>query len=112
MRAGMIEFSNIVSGYGFVTVNGPEFLNAVTPHIENAGAEWSSEPLMQRGPVIVTVQVGKSIVEVGKGVRSVDHYRYAVRMSHIANGAHRQNVPGDVHHMRYHQQPGFLRQRV
>ena len=89
MRAGMIEFPNIASGYAFVTINGPELLNAVAPYIENYGAEWRSEPLVERGPVIVTVQVRKPIIEMGEGVRSVDHYRYAMRVRHIANGAHR-----------------------
>src|ERR1700728_909131 len=112
MRAGMVEFSNIAAGYAFVTINRPEFLNAVAPHIKNSGAEWCGEPLMERGPVIVTAQVRNSILEVGEGVRSVDHYRNAMRVSHIANGAHRQDVPGDVHHVGYHQQSRLLRQGV
>src|SRR6202521_2499820 len=112
MRAGMIEFSNIACGYALVAINGPELLNSVAPHIENSSAEWCGEPLVERGPVIVTMQVGKSIIEVREGVRSVDHYRYAMRVSHVANGAHRQDVPGDVHHVGYHQQSRLRRQRV
>src|SRR5258708_39324897 len=102
MRAGMIEFSNIAGGYAVVAINGPELLNAVPLHIQNSGAEWCSEPLVERGPVVVTVQVGNSIVEVGEGVRSVDHYLHATRVSHVANGADRQDVPSDVYHVGYH----------
>src|SRR5580704_10837328 len=112
MRAGVIEFSNIAGGYAFVTINGPELLNAVASYIQNSGAERCSEPLMERGAVVVAVQVGNSIIEVGEGVRGVDHDRYATRVSHIANGADRQDVPGDVHHVGYHQQSRLLRQRV
>src|ERR1700728_411168 len=112
MRAGMLEFPIIAGGSACAAINGPELLNAVAPHIENSSTEGCSEPLVERSAVIVTVQVRKSIIELAEGVRGVDHHRYATRVSHIANGAHWQDVPGDVHHVGYHQQTRLSRQRV
>src|ERR1700723_487616 len=112
MRAGMVEFSNIAGGYAFVAINGPELLNAVAPHIENSSTEGCSEPLVERSAVIVTVQVRKSIMKVAEGVGGLDHPRFAALLSHNRNGAPWQDVPGDVHHVGYHQQSRLSRQRV
>jgi hypothetical protein len=42
---------------------------------------------------------------VGKGVRAVDEHVHAARVRHVRDLPHRQDVSGDVDHVRHHQQP-------
>ena len=49
---------------------------------------------------------------MGKGVRAVHHDVHTARMRHVADGANRKDLPGDVHHVWHQQQTRLRRDRV
>ena len=55
--------------------------------------------------VVVAAEVGNPEVEVRERVRAVHEHVHAARVRHVGDLPHRQDVSGDVDHVRHHQQP-------
>ncbi len=67
---------------------------------------------METRAVVVAVEVGNPVVELGERVRAVDHDVHALRVRHRAHFLDRQNLSGDVDHMADHQQARARSDRI
>ena len=75
VRPRVVEFADVVHRHGIIAVDRPELLDAILFHIEDARAQRSAQPFVQRGAVVIAVQVRNPELEVSKCVCAIDQDR-------------------------------------
>ena len=80
-----------------ISKHGPDFWDILFLHIEETSTQGSTDPFVQAGAIIITIEVIDGEIKMAKRMGAIDHHFNAPGMRHITYFSDRQDVSGDIH---------------
>ncbi len=108
VRSNVIQSAHVVRLKITLGKKGPDLINFFLFHIQHTGPEWCTQPLMQTGAIVITIEVRHLERHMRIGMGTIYHHLDSALMSHIDDLSHRQHLTGNIDHVGDHEQTGFV----
>src|SRR2546425_1968188 len=96
MRADLFELADVLHLTRGRRRQRPQLLNVLAADVQEAGADRREQPLVERGPVVVDLEIAQLEREMREGVRAVDDRLNPAAARHARDVAHREELSGEV----------------
>ena len=104
MRTGMADPQDLIRVFLPSNDQRPEIRHLLFLHIQQAGTQRRTQPLMQRAAVIIAVQIGYAELKMRYGMGTIHTNLHPAGMRHIADLSDRQDLAGNIDDVRYQDQ--------